>query len=175
MSNIICGIYCRVSKDEQDPKHQEDTLKEYAKFKKYKIHRIYTDVVTGSKSTRPLLNELLFDARKGLFNVVLVWKLDRLGRSLKHLINIAEEWQKIGVDFVCTSQNIDTTTSHGKLVFHILGAVAEFERELISERTKMGLRRAKNVGKRGKDRKPRRKSGYLLRYARQKEGGGTFV
>jgi len=165
------AIYCRVSKDEQNPKHQEETLKEYANFKKYPIYKIYTDYITGSKSSRPELNEMLFDARKGLFNIVLVWKLDRLGRSLKHLINIIEEWHKIGIDFVCTSQNIDTTTPHGKLTFHILGAVAEFERELISERTKLGQKKKRHlVGKRGPDKKdkPRRKAGYYRRWAEQR-------
>ena len=111
----------------------------------------------------------MMDARNKLFNIVIIWKLDRLGRSLKHLLKIAEEWQKQGIDFICVSQNIDTTSASGKLVFHILGAISEFERELISERTKLGLKNAKNVGKRGKDKKPRRKSGYLLRY--QKKGG----
>ena len=167
MSSMMVAIYCRVSKDEQNPKHQEESLKEYAEFKKYTIYKIYTDHITGSKSSRPQLNELLFDARKKLFKVVLVWKLDRLGRSLKHLINVVEEWHKIGIDFVCTSQDIDTTTSHGKLTFHILGAVAEFERELISERTKLGQKKAKNIGKRGKDKGTRRKSGYYRRWEKQ--------
>jgi len=164
-----CAIYCRVSKDDQNIENQVKALKNFTSQQNYKIYRIYSDEISGTKDSRPALNDLMFDARKGRFDVVIVWKLDRLGRSLKHLITIAEEWYKKGIDFVCVSQNIDTTTASGKLTFHILGAIAEFERELISERTKLGLKGAKNVGKRGKDKKPRRKSGYLLRY--QKKGG----
>jgi len=165
----ICAIYARVSKDEQNPEHQVEVLKSHSSESKYRVFKIYRDEITGKSSSRPALNDLMFDARKGLFDVVIVWKLDRLGRSLKHLINIAEEWYKLGIDFVCVSQNIDTTTASGKLTFHILGAVAEFETELISERTKLGLKKAKNVGKRGKDKHPRKKGGYYLRY--QKKGG----
>ena len=111
----------------------------------------------------------MFDMRMGLFNCVVIYKLDRLGRSLSHLIGICEEFNNKGIDLVVTSQNIDTKTASGKLLFHILGAVAEFERDLISERTKLGLRKAKNVGKRGKDKRPRKKGGYYLRY-QKKEG-----
>jgi len=116
-----------------------------------------------------------------LFDVVIVWKLDRLGRSLSHLLNVTEEWQKRGIDFVCVSQGFDTTTASGKMVFQILGAIAEFERELISERTKAGFiykadgtiigrKKGTQVGKRGKDRDPRSKSGYYLRWAKKKGG-----
>jgi len=83
-------------------------------------------------------------------------------------LQIVNEFRIKNVNFVCVSQNIDTTTASGKFTFHILGAVAEFERELISERTKEGLKHAKNVGKRGKDKRPRKKTGYLLRYASKK-------
>ena len=103
--------------------------------------------------------------RTGKFDVVVIWKLDRLGRSLQHLLHIVDEFKKYNIDFVCVSQNIDTSTASGNFTFHILGAVAEFERTLISERTKEGLKSAKNVGKRGKDKKPRRKSGYYMRWA----------
>jgi DNA invertase Pin-like site-specific DNA recombinase len=84
-------------------------------------------------------------------------------------LQIAEEWQKSGIQFVCTSQGIETITASGRLVYAILGAMAEFERELISERTKEGMKKAKNVGKRGKDKDQRKKGGYYLRY--QKKGG----
>jgi len=164
-----CAIYARVSKDEQHPENQLDVLKTFASRQNYKVHKLYIDEITGRSNSRPQLNELMFDSREGLFDVVICWKLDRLGRSLKHLLNIVEEWHKHSIDFVCVSQKIDTTTPSGKLTFHILGAVAEFESELISERTKLGLKRAKNVGKRGKDKKPRKKSGYYLRH--QKKGG----
>ena len=169
-NNIVrkCAIYSRVSKGDQEPEHQIKACKTFAPQQNIKVYKVYTDETSGAKSSRPALNELMFDMRKGLFNVVIVWKLDRLGRSLKHLLNVVEEFEKRNIDFICTSQNFDTSTSHGKLVFRIIGAMAEFERELISERTKEGLKHAKNVGKRGKDKKPRRKSGYHLRWASKK-------
>jgi DNA invertase Pin-like site-specific DNA recombinase len=163
------AIYCRVSTDEQNPEHQLEVLKTYNFNQNIKVKKIYIDEISGTKDSRPALNELMFDMRKGLFNCVVIYKLDRLGRSLKHLINICEEFYKKDIDLICVTQNIDTSTASGKLLFHILGAVAEFERELISERTKLGLKKAKNVGKRGKDKGPRSKSGYYLRH--QKKGG----
>jgi len=168
-----CAIYCRISKEDQTLDHQVKACKTHSSQQNYRVHKVYIDEISGTKSSRPALNELMFDARKGLFNIVIVWKLDRLGRSLQHLLKIVEEWHNRNIDFVCVSQNIDTTTASGKFTFHILGAVAEFKRELISERTKLGLRGKKNVGKRGKDKKPRKKGGYYLRY--QKKGGDTFV
>lgn len=166
----VCCIYARVSTGEQNPDHQVSVLRQYADLNGYTIYKVYVDVISGSKDSRPLLNQLMIDARNKCFSVVLVWKLDRLGRSLKHLITIAEEWRKRGVDFVCITQSIDTTTASGKFVFNILGAVAEFEREIISERTKLGMRFAKNVGKRGKDHNARRKSGYYIREAKKRGG-----
>ena len=163
-----CAIYVRVSKGIQDPEHQIKACKNYVKMLKWDIYKVYIDKTSGSKSSRPALNDMMFDMRDGNFNTVVVWKLDRLGRSLQHLLRIVDEFEKRNVDFICTSQNFDTSTSHGKLVFRIIGAMAEFERELISERTKEGLKRAKNVGKRGKDKGPRKKGGYYLRYASKK-------
>jgi DNA invertase Pin-like site-specific DNA recombinase len=173
-----CAIYARVSKGEQDTEHQVDTLKKYAFQQNYNVYKVYVDEITGTADSRPALNQLMFDSRKGCFQVVLIWKLDRLGRSLQHLLRIAEEWQKRGVGFVSITQGFDTTTASGKLIFQILGAMAEFEHSLISERTKLGLKGKVNVGKRGKDHKPRKKSGYLLRYAskkvREKYGPPSF-
>jgi putative DNA-invertase from lambdoid prophage Rac len=158
------ALYVRISTNEQNTEAQEQELRRYAEARGYIIYKTYSDIISGSKSSRPGLNELMIDSRKKLFDIVICYKLDRLGRSLQHLLNIAEEWQKQGIAFVCTSQGIETITASGKLVYSILGAIAEFERELISERTKQGLRRAVNVGKRGKDKHPRKKGGYYLRY-----------
>ena len=159
-------IYARVSTREQDPFKQVNELNSFAFQQNIKVHKVYIDKISGTKSRRPQLNQLMMDAKKHLFDVVLVWKLDRLGRSLQHLIQVINNFNNYGIDFICTTQNINTTTSDGKLVFHIMGAMAEFESDLISERTKMGLKNAKNVGKRGKDKKKRKKSGYYLRYAK---------
>jgi len=164
----ICAIYARVSTEEQNPENQVKELKIVSSQQNYMIYDVYVDKVSGSKSTRPELMRLMKDAKDKRFDVVLCWKLDRLGRSLQHLIKLVNYFRQWQIDFICTTQHIDTTTPSGKLVFHIMAALAEFERELISERTKLGLKNAKNVGKRGKDKKKRKKGGYYLRY--QKKG-----
>jgi DNA invertase Pin-like site-specific DNA recombinase len=160
-SKMKVAIYVRVSTDEQNPKSQEDMCIRFCQRQGYNIYKIYTDVYTGTKDSRPSFNELLQDMREYKFNVIICTKLDRLGRSLQHLISLIDEFQKKKVDFICITQNIDTTSSVGKLQFHIMGAFAEFERNLISERTKEALRYKKNVGKRGKDKKPRCNKGYF--------------
>jgi len=169
----ICAIYCRVSTSEQNLDNQVDLLKTFASLQNIGVYKVYQEKISGTKDSRPELNDLMFDMRKNLFNCVVIYKLDRLGRSLKHLITICEEFHNKGVDLIVTSQNIDTSTATGKLLFNILGSIAEFERELISERTKLGQRNAKNIGKRGKDKGPRRISGYTQRWLNQsKKMGG---
>ena len=165
----FCAIYSRVSTTDQHPEKQVELLKTFSSHFRIKVYKIYTDVTTGRKDSRPQLNQMLIDMRQGFFDCILCYKIDRLGRSAKHLLTICEELNNKNVQLIFTSQNIDTKTAIGKMFFTILGAVAEFESELISERTKMGLKTAKNVGKRGKDKKPRSKSGYYLRH--QKKGG----
>jgi DNA invertase Pin-like site-specific DNA recombinase len=161
------AIYVRVSTIDQKPELQIAACKKYCEANSLITWKVYIDTTSGKDANRTALNELMFDMRAHRFQVVVVWKLDRLGRSLRHLLRIVEEFEKNHVDFVCTSQNFDTTTSHGKLVFRLIAAIAEFERELISERTKEGLKQAKNVGKRGKDKKPRNKAGYYRRWMLQ--------
>lgn len=150
-------------------------MKEYANKRNFKIFKIYADKISGSKDSRPALNDLMMDARKKCFYAVLVWKLDRLGRSLQHLIFMIQEWENLNIQFICTTQNIDTTSPCGKLIFHIFGAIAEFKRQLIRETINLGLERARKEGKhigrpRGKKdnpRKPRRKSGYYQRWSKK--------
>lgn len=171
------AIYVRTSKFEQHPENQILELKEYAKRQGWKIYKVYVDQISGAKQSRPALDQLMKDAREKQFDAVLIWKLDRLGRSLQHLIQIIQEWQKRGIDFICKTQDIDTTTPSGKLIFHIFGAIAEFERELIRERIILGLERAKKQGKKvgrpkgSKDKKKRRKSGYYLRWSKNTKRG----
>ena len=173
ITNRICAIYGRVSTEEQNPQIQVDELKNMSSQQNYTIFDVYVDKVSGTKDSRPELNRMMFDMRKGLFDTIFIYKLDRLGRSLKHLITICEELHKKNVTLIVTSQGIDTNTATGKLLFNILGSVAEFEKELISERTKLGQKNAKNIGKRGKDKKPRRKSGYNQRWInKRKQMGG---
>jgi len=155
------AIYARVSTDDQFADKQVEALKDYCSRFVYDVFDVYIDVIGGASTSRPAFNSLLVDMRKYKFNCVMVTKLDRLGRSLSHLLSLIDEFKKKGVNFIATTQNIDTTTATGNLLFQIMGAFAEFEKNIISERTKEGLKKAKNVGKRGKDKKPRQKRGGL--------------
>lgn len=155
------ALYCRVSTDEQSTEHQEKALIKYCEVHNYQVFKVYSDVISGTKANRPAFNQLLEDMRKFKFNAVAVVKLDRLGRSLQHLLSIIDEFKKKGVHFIAIDQNLDTSSSTGTLILQVLGAIAEFERNLISERTKAGLVGNIKVGKRGKDKKPRLKRGVL--------------
>ncbi len=130
--------YVRVSKQEQNEALQRDALKE-AYCEKY-----FSDKMTGAKFERKGLEELLAFMRSG--DTVVIWKLDRLGRSLKDLIETLNLLKDRGVDFISLTENIDTTTPGGKLIFHLMGALAEFERDLIRERTNAGLAAARARG-----------------------------
>lgn len=153
------AIYCRVSTEDQDADKQEISCRKHCEIQGWEVFKVYKDVYSGTATSRPSFNELLEDMRHYKFNTLVVMKLDRIGRSLQHLLILFNEFNIKGIQFVAVTQNIDTTTSTGKLQMQMLGAFAEFERNLISERTKEGLRFAKNVGKRGKDKRPRIKRG----------------
>lgn len=155
------AIYCRISTSDQNLDNQIRICKEFCKRMDHEVIAIYKDTISGSTASRPQFNIMLEDMRKYLFDGIIVTKLDRMARSLQHLLSLIEEFTKKGIHFIATTQNIDTSSSMGKLQLHIMGAFAEFERSIISERTKEGLRYAKNVGKRGKDKKPRRKRGVF--------------
>jgi len=155
------AIYARVSTEEQNANKQVEALKEYCNRMEYEIYDTYVDVISGSTSSRPEFNRLLEDMRQWRFRGVCVTKLDRIGRSIQHLISLFDEFKRKQVQFIATTQDIDTNTATGKLLFHIMASFAEFERNIISERTREGLRKAKNVGKRGPDKKPRKKRGGL--------------
>jgi len=155
------AIYARVSTEEQTLGNQLDICEDWALNNCHEVFKIYTDVISGSKASRPGFNCLLDDMRHYKFRMVVVTKLDRLGRSLQHLISLLDEFKSKNVELVAITQNINTSTASGRLQWQILGAFAEFEREIIRERTREGLRNAVNVGKRGKDKKPRKKRGGL--------------
>jgi DNA invertase Pin-like site-specific DNA recombinase len=133
--------YARVSTDDQNLDLQRDALQ------KAGCEQIYTDRVSGTKAERKGLTEALSHLRAG--DTLVVWRLDRLGRSLRHLIDTVTELQERGIGFKSLQESIDTTTSGGKLVFHIFGALAEFEREIIRERTNAGLSAARSRGRSG--------------------------
>ena len=155
------AIYSRVSTEDQHNDKQVFAMKAYCERMNYEVIEVYSDVMSGTTTSREAFNRLLFDMRHYKFNCIMVTKLDRVGRSLKHLLSLFDEFKKKSVHFIATTQNIDTSTSTGNLLFQILGAFAEFERNIISERTKEGLKKAVGVGKRGKDKNPRKKRGGL--------------
>ena len=143
------AIYTRVSTDDQSTKSQEHELKQYVKHRGWAVQRVYTDHgFSGASEKRPALDELLLDARKRKFDVVLVWKFDRFARSLRQLVSALELFRKFGIDFVSATEAIDTSLPSGELVFQIFGAIAQFERALIGERVKAGLVQARRNGKR---------------------------
>jgi len=151
------AIYVRVSTEEQNPENQTNELQKYAQRMEYQVFGTYIDRCSGLKDSRPEFNRLLEDMRRMRFDAILVWKLDRIGRSLQHLLNLLQEMDSKKVDFICLTQNIDTTSASGRLLFNLLGAFAQFESSLISERTKAGMDRAKrqgkNIGRPKKDKK----------------------
>jgi DNA invertase Pin-like site-specific DNA recombinase len=147
MKEKRAAIYVRVSTSEQDTALQEAELRQYAESRGWNCVVYQDKAQSGAKNDRPALNQMLSDMRRRKFDVMVVWKLDRLARSLKQLLTIGEECRSLGVDLVSLRQNIDTTLPAGRLTFQILGAVAEFERELLRERVKAGMAQARRTGK----------------------------
>jgi DNA invertase Pin-like site-specific DNA recombinase len=141
------AIYVRCSTAEQETDMQETELLEYCEKRGWSCVAYRDKNQSGAKNDRPALNSMLNDLRRRKFDVVVVWALDRLARSLKQLLTIGEECQSLGVDLVSLRQNIDTTLPAGRLTFQILGAVAEFERELLRERVRAGMAQARRNGK----------------------------
>lgn len=143
------AIYARVSTLDQQPENQLAELRRYVAARGWDAAVEYVDHgVSGSKESRPALDRLVKDGRRRKFDVLVTWKLDRLGRNLKHLITFLEDLQALGVAFISLGEGIDATTPAGKLQMHILGAIAEFERGRIVERVRAGLARAKAQGTR---------------------------
>jgi DNA invertase Pin-like site-specific DNA recombinase len=145
----LAAIYVRTSTaDKQDPAGQESELRALVEKRGWKVFRVYRDHgYSGAKANRPAFDEMWADCRAGRISVVCVWALDRFGRSLKNLIEGLEELQRLGVDFLCLKQDLDSTSPAGRLLFHIVGAVSEFEAELIRTRIAMGLAEARRRGK----------------------------
>jgi DNA invertase Pin-like site-specific DNA recombinase len=143
------AIYARVSTDRQKVDLQLSELRQFAKRSRWRVFREFVDEgYTGSNTKRPAFLAMMEAARKRRFNLLIVWKLDRLGRSLKDLIGTLDELGRLGIDFVSYDNDLDTSTPTGKLVFQIIGAVAEFEKDIIKERVVAGLNNARQKGKR---------------------------
>ena len=147
MKAAICA---RVStaNNGQDPTVQTRELEEYCQRRGWKVAGQYVDVgISGAKEKRPELSRLMADAHRRKFDAVIVWKFDRFARSVSHLLRALETFKALGIEFVSLSEQMDTSTPTGKMLFTVLGAVAELERSLIAERVKAGLRNARAKGK----------------------------
>lgn len=144
------ALYARVSTSNngQDPTMQTRELREYAERRGWTVAGEYVDIgISGTKERRPELDRLLRDANRRRFDVVAVWKFDRMARSVSHLLRVLETFNSLGIEFVSLSESLDTATPAGRMVFTVLGAVAELERSLIAERVRAGLRNARAKGK----------------------------
>jgi DNA invertase Pin-like site-specific DNA recombinase len=148
---VRAALYARVSttNNGQDPTMQTRELREYCERRGWNVVGEYVDVgISGAKEKRPELDRLMLDGHKRRFDAVVVWKFDRFARSVSHLLRALETFRSLGIEFVSFSEQMDTSTPTGKMVFTVLGAVAELERSLIVERVKAGLRNARARGKR---------------------------
>ena len=147
MSSTRVTIYARVSTRDQNCELQLADLEAMATARGFEVAGRYIDQgISGAQERRPALDKLMADASRGKFQTVAVWKFDRFARSLKHLIVSLEEFRALGVDFISYREAVDTSTPAGKMLFSVIGAMAEFERELIRERVAAGLARARAKG-----------------------------
>jgi DNA invertase Pin-like site-specific DNA recombinase len=144
------AIYARVSTTNhgQDVNMQLRELREYCERRGWEIAGEYTDSASGAKDSRPELNRLMADVHQRKCDAVLIWKLDRFGRSLRHLVNALADLESLGVSFISLRDNLDLSTPSGRLMFQVIGAMAEFERALIQERVRAGMKNAKAKGRR---------------------------
>ena len=140
------AIYARVNTVDQQPENQLQELRRYVQARGWSASEYVDHGISGAKDRRPALDSLVRDARRRRFDVLVCWRLDRLGRNLRHLILLLDELQAVGVAFVSLAEGIDATTPAGRLQLHVLGAIAEFERARIAERVRAGLERARNQG-----------------------------
>lgn len=141
------GIYLRVSTQDQSTQIQADEIRQYCAARGWTDVRSYEDKATGTNTNRPMLKQLLSDARSRRLDLIVVWKLDRFARSLKDLILMLQELSELGVEFVSIRDNLDFSTSAGRLMLHIIGAFAEFEAGIIRERVRAGISAARAKGR----------------------------
>jgi DNA invertase Pin-like site-specific DNA recombinase len=147
-ANMKAALYTRVSTNDQSVEMQSSDLKRYCDQRGFEVYKEYSDQgVSGTKDKRPGLDELIADAKKKKFDAVLCWRFDRFARSTKHLITALEEFRHLGIDFVSFQENIDTSSPLGKAMFTIVSAIAELERNILLERVRAGLKRAKENGR----------------------------
>jgi DNA invertase Pin-like site-specific DNA recombinase len=142
------ALYTRVSTVDQHPETQLNDLRQMAAQRSYEIVQEYCDRISGVKAKRPGLDQMMADARRGRFDVVLVWASDRIARSVKHFLEVLDELSRSNIEYVSFRENIDTGGPLGRAIIIIVGAVAELERSLIVERVRAGMRRARLDGQR---------------------------
>src|ERR1700739_2868222 len=142
------ALYCRVSTVDQHPESQLYDLREMARQRGYKIAHEYSDMISGAKSKRPGLDQLLADARRRRFDILIVAAFDRIARNVRHFLEVLDELNHLHIEFISLRENIDTGGPLGRAMLTIIGAIAELERSLIVERVKAGMRRAKLEGRR---------------------------
>ena len=141
------ALYTRVSTQDQSVEMQITDLRRYCEQRGFQIFKEYSDQgISGTKDKRPALDELMSDAKKRKFDAVLCWRFDRFARSTKHLITALEEFRHLGIEFVSYQENIDTSSPLGKAMFTVVSAIAELERNILLERVRAGLKRAKENG-----------------------------
>jgi DNA invertase Pin-like site-specific DNA recombinase len=149
MKDKKVAIYVRVSTKDQSVDMQLNDLERYSRERGFTVFKTYKDNgVSGTKDKRLGLNQLMDNAKKRKFDIVLVWRFDRFARSTKHLVNALYEFRNLGIDFISYQENIDTSSPLGEAIFTIISAMAKLERDIIAERVKGGLRRARANGKR---------------------------
>jgi len=144
------AIYARISTSlKQSPEMQMRELREYCRNRRWRVTGEFVDSgISGAKDSRPQLDRMMADAHRRRFDIVAVWKFDRFARSVSHLLRALETFRSLGIEFVSLSEQVDTSTPTGKMVFTVLGAVAELERSLTGERVRAGIRNARAKGKR---------------------------
>ncbi len=143
------AIYVRVSTKDQSVEMQLNDLERYSKERSLNVFKVYKDNgISGTTESRPALSELMNDAKKRKFDIVLVWRFDRFARSTKHLVNALYDFRNLGIDFISYQENIDTSSPLGEAIFTIISAMSKLERDIIAERVKGGLRKARANGKR---------------------------
>ena len=162
------ALYARVSTDKQELENQLIQLRDYAKKCNYEVYEEYTDIISGKENSRPSYDKMFLDAHKKLFDSILFWDLSRFSRAgTLYTLQKLKELENLGIDWESYQEPYFKSVGQFKdVVLSIISTVAKIEREKISERTKAGLKKAKNVGKRGRDKNPRNKAGYF-----KKKGG----
>jgi len=177
------AIYYRIStRDKQSIAMQEKACRDYCERESIPITKEYRDIgESGSKDSRPEFDIMLTDMRTGIIDTIITFKLDRIGRSLPHLVKLFEEFDKKNIEFISVTQSINTTTPEGKMFLRMLMVLAEYERELIVNRINAGLAAARDEGIRlgrppgAKDKKRRTKSGYYIRWNKERHKQSTPI